>query len=155
MMAEWMLRKPKFNDGSLPVLEVDYKVIPTIAEGIWHAQKVPASSGEIGWGKILTYDYVQGARERRAQRRVKRAGIETSGFERCELTADEYPFACTKENAGSTFLTNAPIEEQRIQGGQIAAFLRANGVFARTDGYFYFEVRVINYFYPGSATKTP
>jgi hypothetical protein len=90
---------------------------------------------------------------RRAQRRLKRAGIETSGFERCGLTADEYPFACTKENAGSTFLTNAPIDEQRIQGGQLSAFLTANHAFTKTDGYFYFEVKVVNYFYPGSLLK--
>ncbi|MGF6851419.1 NucA/NucB deoxyribonuclease domain-containing protein [Paraburkholderia sp. CI3] len=150
MDPEWMKRKPKVNDGSLPILEVDYKKIPVIAEGIWHAQRVPSRSGEIGWGTILTYDHVHDARERNAQRDKKRARIDSSGFERCGLTADEYPFACTKENAGSTFLTNAPIEEQRIQGGQLSAFLRARGAFIKTDGFFYFEVKVVNYFLPGS-----
>ncbi|MCX7102916.1 MAG: NucA/NucB deoxyribonuclease domain-containing protein [Methylobacter sp.] len=130
--------KPYFNDGSLPILIVDFKLIPKIAEGIWHAQKAQ-------WDAILTYDYVLNTQERINQRRVKRQQIGKDGFQRCGLTADEYPFACTKENTGSTFLTNAPRHEQSIQGGQLNAFFQKYGAYTTLDSPFYFEVKVINY----------
>ncbi|HEV3425605.1 MAG TPA: NucA/NucB deoxyribonuclease domain-containing protein [Paraburkholderia sp.] len=139
-IPEWNDKKPKVNDGSLPVLRVDYKRMPTIAAGIWHAQMA-------GWDRILTYDYVLNTQERKASRGAKRAQIGKDGFQRCGLTADEYPFACTKENLGSTFLTNAPSNEQAIQGGELSGFLGRNGAYSKTDGYFYFEVLVINYVY--------
>jgi hypothetical protein len=134
----WIANKPPTNDGSLPVLRMDYKKMPVIAAGIWHAQMA-------GWERILTYDHVPNPTARKTQRRAKRAQIENDGFQRNELTADEYPFACTKENRGSVFLTNAPIEEQRIQGGELSNFLKQNGALTKKDGYFYFEVHVINY----------
>ena len=138
MIADWLSKKPKTNDGSLPVLLVDHKEMPTIAEGIWHAQMA-------GWERILTYDLIETAAEKRATRGEKRKENLSSGFQRCGLTMDEYPFACTKENAGSTFLTNAPRNEQTTQGVQLNAFLKSNGAYSKTDGYFYFEVKVINY----------
>ena len=142
MRPDWIATKPKHNDGTVPVLEVNYKILPTIAEGIWHAQMA-------GWERILTYDYVQDTQQRKMVRRLKREQIEMSGFQRCGLTADEYPFACTKENRGSTYLTNAPLTEQRIQGGQLNAFFQLHGAYRKQDGYFYFEVRVKNYFLAG------
>lgn len=138
MIAEWISKKPKINDGSLPVLVVDHKVMPRIAEGIWHAQKA-------GWERILTYDLVETANEKKVLRRAKRTENIRSGFQRCGLTMDEYPFACTKENAGSTFLTNAPRDEQTTQGVQLNSFLKRNGAYSKIDGYFYFEVKVVNY----------
>ncbi|HEX2826918.1 MAG TPA: NucA/NucB deoxyribonuclease domain-containing protein [Burkholderiales bacterium] len=140
MTPDWKAHKPKANDGSLPVLQIDFKNLPVIATGIWHAQMA-------GWERILTYDYVANTCERRKSRGAKRAGINTSGFQRCGLTADEYPFACTKENTGSTFLTNAPAAEQRVQGGELNAFFSRHGAYTATDRYFYFEVKVINYVY--------
>ena len=141
MIADWIMKKPKVNNGSLPTLLVDYKKMPKIAEGIWHAQMA-------GWERILTYDHVQTSREKESQRRAKRKENLGAGFQRCGLTMDEYPFACTKENAGSTFLTNAPSNEQAIQGGQLNAFLKSNGAYTKTDGYFYFEVKLENYTRP-------
>jgi hypothetical protein len=145
MIGEWTLHKPKANDGSLPTLRVDHKEMPKIAEGIWHAQMA-------GWERILTYDHVETAGEKKSQRGAKRKENLSAGFQRCGLTMDEYPFACTKENAGSTFLTNAPKEEQTIQGVQLNAFLRRNGAYTKTDGYFYFEVKVVNYL-PSSTNR--
>lgn len=69
----------------------------------------------------------------------------SSGFQRCGVTMDEYPFACTKENNGSTFLTNAPGEEQAKLGQQLNNFLKENGAYNKFDGYFFFEVKVLNY----------
>ncbi len=138
MIPDWKNRKPSCNNGKLPVLIVDCKVMPKIAEGIWHAQKA-------GWESILTYDYVLNTQERNKQRRKKRSYIGKDGFQRCGLTADEYPFACTKENTGSTFLSHASQEEQSSQGGQLNAFFLAHGAYSKFDSPFYFEVKVINY----------
>ena len=138
MIGEWVANKPTVNDGSLPTLLVDHKDMPKIAEGIWHAQMA-------GWERILTYDHVETPGEKRRQRSAKRRENFRAGFQRCGLTMDEYPFACTKENAGSTFLTNAPQEEQTTQGRQLNDFLRDNGAYTKHDGYFYFEVKVVNY----------
>lgn len=143
MTADWIVKKPKINDGSLPTLIIDDKQIPKIAEGIWHAQMA-------GWERILTYDFVQNTQERKSQRRTKRNQIGKDGFQRCGLTADEYPFACTKENICSAYLTNAPSKEQSIQGGLLGAFLRSHGAYTKTNGYFYFEVKVVNYVFKGS-----
>ena len=52
-----------------------------------------------------------------------------------------------QENAGSTYLTNAPRSEQSIQGGVLNAFFSKHGAYSTSDGYFYFEVQVINYVY--------
>jgi len=138
MIADWIKHKPKINDGTLPVLLVDYLEMPKIAEGIWHAQMA-------GWGRILTYDHVQPKKARKKQKDKKRRDNRKDGFENCDLTMDEYPFASTKENTGSTFLTNASTKEQSKQGGQLHAFLQCHGAYTKTDGYFFFEVKVINY----------
>ena len=137
-LPQWRQLKPERNDGSLPVLEVDYLRMPVIAAGIWHAQMA-------GWERILTYERIEQRQQRKAQRRNKRSQIGRDGFMRAGLTADEYPFACTMENQGDVFLTNAPRHEQSIQGGELAAFLKRSGALTQEEGYFFFEVRVLNY----------
>ncbi len=131
-----LVGKPLTNDGSLPVMEYDFMELPAISEGIWHAQMA-------GWPRILTYDHVSEATMRRSQKRY--ANIDASGVVRSrESSADEYPFASTVENAGSTFISNVPGWEQNTQGGLISAFY-ARHKDARLAGKpFWFEVKVIN-----------
>src|SRR5262249_50656767 len=57
------------------------------------------------------------------------------------LSRDEYPFACTREGGGASFVGHIPGSENSAQGGLIAAFLRRNGI---TSG-MRFVVRVINH----------
>jgi hypothetical protein len=131
-----LVGKPLTNDGSLPVMKYDFLKLPAISEGIWHAQMA-------GWPRILTYDHVSEAIMRRSQKRY--ANIDASGVVRSrESSADEYPFASTVENAGSTFISNVPGSEQHQQGGLIRAFYARHKDALLADKPFWFEVRVIN-----------
>jgi hypothetical protein len=128
--------KPSTNDGSLPRMTYDYKDMPLIAENIWHAQKA-------GWPTILTYDHVDASTITRSKKRY--ANIVQSGVIRSrKSSADEYPFASTVENAGSTFIGHAPKEEQDKQGGLISAFYARHKAASATKP-FWFEVEVKNY----------
>jgi hypothetical protein len=131
--------KPATNDGSLPIMHYDYRELPRISEGIWHAQMA-------GWPRILTYDYVSDAQRRRRLVGGKRyENIRKSGvvYSR-DSSADEYPFASTVENAGSTFISNVPGHEQHRQGGLISAFYQRHHDLIRSGKPFWFEVKVIH-----------
>jgi hypothetical protein len=133
--------KPKTNDGSLPIMKYDYKMMPKISENIWHAQMT-------GWDTILTYDHVSGEQERRRNRSQKRyySIIKEGVIRSRNSSADEYPFASTVENAGSVFIGHAPEEEQKRQGGLINAFYMQHKAAAiSSEKPFWFEVKVINY----------
>ena len=134
-----LIGKPERNDGSLPVMEYDYLKLPRISEGIWHAQKA-------GWPCILTYDHVADLTIRSRQANAKRyRNIRASGVVYSkDRSADEYPFASTVENAGSTFISNVPGEEQNRQGGLIGAFYGKYRAAILSGRPFWFEVRVIN-----------
>jgi hypothetical protein len=131
--------KPQTNDGSLPVMIYDFRELPKISEGIWHAQKA-------GWPSILTYDHVTDPYLRRQQRGSKRhENIVASGVVRSRnSSADEYPFASTVENGGSTFISNVPGAEQNRQGGLISAFYARHKSQILSGKPFWFEVRVVN-----------
>lgn len=131
--------KPGRNDGSLKVMVYDYMQLPAISEGIWHAQMA-------GWPSILTYDYVADAALRRRLKGVKRYdNIVASGVVRSrDSSADEYPFASTVENNGSTFISNVPGWEQNAQGWLIAGFYREHWPLILSGKPFWFEVRVVN-----------
>ena len=134
-----LIGKPESNDGTLPIMKFDYRELPRISEGIWHAQKA-------GWPRILTYDYVSDLVLRKRQAYAKRyENIRAAGvvFSR-ESSADEYPFASTVENAGSTFISNVPGQEQNRQGGLISAFYREHQQQILAGKPFWFEVKVIN-----------
>jgi Deoxyribonuclease NucA/NucB len=133
--------KPKSNDGSLPVMEYDYLDLPQISANIWHAQMA-------GWDRILTYDYVSDRESAKSGKNRKRyQNIDQSGVVRSkDSSADEYPFASTVENSGSTFIGNVPEKEQRTQGGIISSFYRRhNAIVVSQSRPFWFEVKVINY----------
>ena len=133
--------KPKTNDGSLPVMEYDFKdqVLQEITKNIWHAQKA-------GWDRILTYDLIADRVKRKRAKRAKRYwAIEASGVVVSrESSADEYPFASTIENSGSVFIGHATKEAQDKQGRLISAFYKLHRDKINSDKPFYFEVRTIN-----------
>ena len=60
---------------------------------------------------------------------------------------DEYPFASTVENAGSTWVGHCDADEQRQQAQLIADFYRQHGAFTyhlQHGRPFWFEVQVEN-----------
>ena len=136
-----LVGKPKQNDGSLPVMEYDYRLLPLTSENIWHAQMA-------GWDRVLTYDYVADSQTRLKNRRDKRyESITASGVVRSgKAWADEYPFASTVENAGSVFIGHAPAAEQRVQAGMISSFVTKHLPKALEQGRpLWFEVKVLNF----------
>jgi hypothetical protein len=138
-----LLDKPLDNNGQLPVMEYDWKIMPFTCENIWHAQLA-------GWPRILTYDYVADTMLRSQIKNHKRyQNLDASGVISIEgQWRDEYPFASTVENGGSTFVGHASEAEQRAQGRLIAAFYRnhhAASHSALKGGRFFFEVKVINH----------
>ncbi len=136
--------KPSRNDGSLPRMVYSVKDFPHIASGIWHAQHARGSQpGDTGWPVILTYDAKSQATMSRAAKRygMTQAGVPGRAFP--GTSRDEYPFASTVENEGSTFVTHAPIDEQDRQAAMMNAFYRANGAYDATRAKpFWFEVVV-------------
>lgn len=150
--------KPQKNDGSLPVMTYDYTELPQTSENIWHAQKA-------GWPVILTYDgrgaLESGGVESSVSRR-KRIGqkrqdnledIDAGTMGRFRLPSsmavwrDEYPFASTVENAGSTWVGHCDAGEQRSQARLIGDFYRRHGALTYQSQHgrpFWFEVRVLN-----------
>lgn len=153
-----LIGKPKTNDGSLPVMRYDYRDMPQTTANIWHAQKA-------GWPVILTYDAraaLENGRLESSEARRKRIGhkrhdnledVDAGSMGRFRLPSsmdvwrDEYPFASTVENAGSTWVGHCDAGEQRKQARLIADFYRQHG--ARTyhadrGRPFWFEVDVVN-----------
>jgi hypothetical protein len=60
---------------------------------------------------------------------------------------DEYPFASTVENAGSTWVGHCDAGEQRKQARLIADFYRRHGALTHQSKHgrpFWFEVQVVN-----------
>lgn len=159
MQDERLEGKPKTNDGSLPIMVYDYRDLPETSENIWHAQKA-------GWPSILTYDarkhLEEFGRPETSKERKKRMGKKR--YENLEYVdagsmgassiptsqavwRDEYPFASTVENAGSTWVGNVDAEEQRQQARLIRDFYRkydALGYAAKNGKPFWFEVKVIH-----------
>ena len=160
-----LVGKPVTNDGRLPhgplpVMEYDYLVMPDISANIWHAQK----AGIAGWPVILTYDVLwrgdgeqestEARKKRSRQKRYFNMDSTDVGDGRLfkiptskQVTRDEYPFASTVENAGSTFVGHAKKQEQDAQGALISSFYAENKAltyFALNGRPFWFEVKVIN-----------
>lgn len=150
--------KPERNDGTLPVMTYDYTELPQTSENIWHAQKA-------GWPVVLTYDAraalengvveSSGTRRRRIgqKRHDNLEDVDAGTMGRFRLPSsmavwrDEYPFASTVENAGSTWVGHCDAEEQRRQARLIADFYRRHGAVtyhAERGRPFWFEVQVVN-----------
>lgn len=125
-MAEYEKQK------TLPVMIYDYRDpnIRDIADNIWHAQMAR-------WPRILTYLY----RTKGEKSAVRRANLAL--VPRIQ-SRDEYPFASTLENEGSTWVGHASAAQQTAQGVLINRFFRENGAY-KEGAMFRFEVRVINH----------
>lgn len=153
-----LVGKPEKNDGSLPVMVYDYTELPQTSENIWHAQKAR-------WPVILTYDgraaletgtvESSGSRRKRIgrKRQDNLEDVDAGTMGRFRLPSsmavwrDEYPFASTVENAGSTWVGHCDAGEQRAQARLIADFYRRHGAltYQSANGRpFWFEVRVVN-----------
>ena len=135
-----------------PVLVFDYKNKPLqeLADNIWQAQKA-------GHPKILTYcgpllnatgDSIRTLNRKQAMR------YEAGGAQYripLILSRDEYPFACTVEGGGGSWIGHIPPRQNSAQGGLLASFIRANGIVPVPGERSKFEVRVINH--PGGPVK--
>ncbi|WP_207540989.1 NucA/NucB deoxyribonuclease domain-containing protein [Sabulicella rubraurantiaca] len=109
------------------MFEVDGRADRTLAENIWHAQQA-------GWPDVLTYDPEKDQNRRKQVMSCPEGHVPAINGKR--LHRDEYPFFCTKENTYSAWIGHLVAEESLSQGGQLKAFLRANGVY---NGYTNFE----------------
>src|ERR1700738_2083714 len=122
-----------------PRLIIDYLTHRQLADNIWHAQMA-------GHPKILTYngpDIVVRKATRKAAMRFRRAD-QLYEIPRI-LSRDEYPFACTVEGGGSSWVGHIPAVENSAQGGLIAAFLKRWGIVAGKGDLSKFEVFVVNH----------
>jgi hypothetical protein len=133
-----------------PVLEIDWTKYPDLADNIWHAQMT-------GRKNILTYNGPNlGKANRKEAMHFELNGIRQEIMH--ILSRDEYPFACTREGGGASWVGHIPGGQNSAQGGLIAAFLRANGIVGcATNGSdpekSKFEVRVIKH--PNGKVKVP
>jgi hypothetical protein len=125
-----------------PVLEIDWAKYPDLADNIWNAQMT-------GRDRILTYVGPNlGKANRKEAMHFELEGIRQEIMH--ILSRDEYPFACTLEGGGASWIGHIPGGQNSAQGGLIAGFLRANGIVACTPGSTdreksKFEVKVINH----------
>ena len=150
--------KPETNDGTLPVMIYDYREMPETTLNIWHAQKA-------GWPIILTYDgrfmletgdlESSTARGKRVgkKRRDNLEDVDAGSMGRFRIPTsrdvwrDEYPFASTVENSGSTWVGNCDADEQRAQAILIQSFYLKHGAHMHhvlKGRPFWFEVRTVN-----------
>lgn len=110
-----------------PTLELDYNYRYTSSHGdrrnfellvdnVWHAQMA-------GCPKILTYNGPNLSSGQRAAAMRFDAGAGVEQIPRI-LSRDEYPFACTAEGGGASWVGHVPGHQNSVQGGKILAFLR-------------------------------
>ncbi len=110
-----------------PILELDYRYryvssqkdqrdFELLVDNVWHAQMA-------GCPKILTYKgpNLSAAARASAMRFDVGAGVEEIPH---ILSRDEYPFACTAEGGGASWVGHVPGHQNSVQGGKILAFLR-------------------------------
>jgi hypothetical protein len=123
--------------SAYPVLEFDYKKVPALADNIWNAQKA-------GHPKILTYC---GPLLKKSNRKgAMHYEVAASRYEIPHiLSRDEYPFACTLEGGGASWIGHIPPQQNCVQGGMIAGFIRVNGIVPVPGARSKFEVRVKNH----------
>jgi hypothetical protein len=121
-----------------PILLVDWRIYPDLADNIWHAQMA-------GWPRLLTYcgpDLALKKANRKSSMRYEHEG-EWYHIPRI-LSRDEYPFACTLEG-GDCWVGHIPPEQNSAQGGLIAAFLRRHGIVGGRGENSKFLVEVVNH----------
>ena len=120
---------------ALSILRFDWRQHGRLADNVWHAQMA-------GCPKTLTYNGRDPLLRR--QMRGDAMHFEHAG-DRYEIprvdSRDEYPFACTFEGGGRSWVGHVPPGENSAQGGLISAFLRQNGMTAGGR----FRVEVLNH----------
>jgi hypothetical protein len=122
-----------------PVLEIDWNQYPNLADNIWQAQTM-------GHPVVLTYvgpDPEASKANRRDAMHYERDGAEYR-IPRV-LSRDEYPFACTLEGGGASWVGHIPARENSAQGGLISALLRKHGVRPGDGKRLRFVVKVIHH----------
>ena len=124
-----------------PKFQIDYQSYAQLADNVWQAQMA-------GHPRVLTYsgpDLAIRADTRRDAMHFLHGG---SRYEIPRvLSRDEYPFACTLEGGGSSWVGHIPGRENSAQGGLIAAFLVRHNIVAGRGEASKFEVEVINHPY--------
>lgn len=126
-----------------PILEIDWNRNRELADNIWHAQMACCPS-------VLTYcGPALGMQNRKEAMHFDVSGIRQEILH--ILSRDEYPFACTLEGGGASWVGHIPARQNSSQGGLIAAFIKANNILpcilknARNAEKSKFVVRVINH----------
>jgi hypothetical protein len=120
-----MLRfaRTNFTGGrtmAYPVLEIDWNRNRELADNIWHAQMACCPT-------VLTYcGPALGKQNRGDAMHFDLSGIRQEILH--ILSRDEYPFACTLEGGGASWVGHIPPEQNSSQGGLIASFIRRNGI---------------------------
>jgi len=122
-----------------PVLEIDFLDHRELADNIWHAQMA-------GHPKVLTYN----GPDLTLRRTTRSAAMHYHvGADRYEiphiLSRDEYPFACTEQGGGSSWVGHIPGRQNSAQGGLIAGFLKRHNIKPSLGELSKFEVRVKNH----------
>jgi hypothetical protein len=103
-----------------PILDIDWNRNRALADNIWHAQMACCPI-------LLTYcGPALGVQNRKDARHFDLDGIRQEILH--ILSRDEYPFACTLEGGGASWVGHIPPGENSSQGGLIASFIRANGI---------------------------
>ena len=123
-----------------PVLDIDWNRNRELADNIWHAQMVCCPT-------VLTYSGpALGAQNRSDAMHFDLDGIRKEILH--ILSRDEYPFACTLEGGGASWVGHIPAAQNSSQGGLIASFIRTNGIqpcSSKNAERSKFIVRVINH----------
>lgn len=129
------------GDGRLkyPKLTFDAGRHPDLADNVWHAQMA-------GHPKVLTYagPDLKLRKATRSDALHFEHGGERYAIPRV-LSRDEYPFACTLEGGGASWVGHIPGRENSAQGGLIAGFLARHGIAAGNGEGSRFLVEVIGH----------
>lgn len=103
-----------------PVLEIDWNRNEELADNIWQAQMACCPI-------VLTYcGPALGTQNRKGAMHFDLDGVRQEIMH--ILSRDEYPFACTLEGGGASWVGHIPGRQNSSQGGLIANFIRRNGI---------------------------
>jgi hypothetical protein len=134
-----------------PILEIHWERNKKMADNVWHAQMACCPI-------VLTYSGpALGKQNRKDAMHFELDGLRQEILH--ILSRDEYPFACTLEGGGASWVGHIPARENSSQGGLIASFIRARGIVPVNSKDAWnveqakFEVRVIGH--PNGKVEQP
>jgi deoxyribonuclease NucA/NucB len=126
-----------------PVLIIDWERNREMADNIWNAQMACCP-------QVLTYcGPALGKMNRKEAMHFKLEGMKKEIMH--ILSRDEYPFACTLEGGGASWVGHVPAAQNSSQGGLIASFIKEWGIEpcaskdAKNAEKAKFRVRVVNH----------